>query len=339
MSESAAESPADLVSRLRRRIGDALGPLLALDEPIALLDFPSFPNVGDSCLWLGTIQYLRSLGVRLRYTADSRTYAREHLASLIGGGTILISGGGNLGDLWPVHQPFREAVIAAFPRNRIIQLPQSISFRDPAALARAREVFDRHPDLVLLVRDESSLALARNEFRSPSILCPDMSLALGVLERPAPAVRPIVWLARSDAESAHAPPSTGLGDAVEVVDWRRDRPSLPVALNRIARALPFHRRFMRPLRRPLSRLYEPLARQRLARGCRTLAAGRIVITDRLHGHLLCLLLGIPHLLLDNTYGKNRSFYETWTNRCTIARWCDDPAQALATAREERARGG
>jgi exopolysaccharide biosynthesis predicted pyruvyltransferase EpsI len=32
----------------------------------------------------------------------------------------------------------------------------------------------------------------------------------------------------------------------------------------------------------------------------------------LHAHLLSLLLGIPHAILDNTYGKLGRFLDAWT---------------------------
>jgi pyruvyl transferase EpsO len=37
-----------------------------------------------------------------------------------------------------------------------------------------------------------------------------------------------------------------------------------------------------------------------------------VVTDRLHAHILCLLLGIPHAVLDNSYGKLTRFLDAWT---------------------------
>jgi exopolysaccharide biosynthesis predicted pyruvyltransferase EpsI len=43
-----------------------------------------------------------------------------------------------------------------------------------------------------------------------------------------------------------------------------------------------------------------------------LSSGRVVITDRLHAHLLCLLAGIPHAVLDNSYGKLGGFLDRWT---------------------------
>jgi pyruvyl transferase EpsO len=65
-----------------------------------------------------------------------------------------------------------------------------------------------------------------------------------------------------------------------------------------------------------------------------LGAAACVVTDRLHGHILSVLLGIPHVVLDNSYGKVRSFYETWTAQSDLVDWADSPAEAvhLATGR-------
>ncbi len=75
--------------------------------------------------------------------------------------------------------------------------------------------------------------------------------------------------------------------------------------------------------------YTALARQRLRFGTQLLGSARTVVTDRLHGHILAFLLGVPHVLLNNSYGKNRDFYETWTHSCDLVRWCDSEAEASA----------
>jgi pyruvyl transferase EpsO len=62
------------------------------------------------------------------------------------------------------------------------------------------------------------------------------------------------------------------------------------------------------------------AEHHLSRGCAILSTGRYVLTDRLHGHILCMLLGIPHILLDNSYGKNRGFFEQWTRESDLVRF-------------------
>jgi pyruvyl transferase EpsO len=88
------------------------------------------------------------------------------------------------------------------------------------------------------------------------------------------------------------------------------------------------RRLVRPA---LSRLYVPLAHERLHRGLTLLASGRVVITDRLHGHILCLLMGVPHVVLDNTYGKLSTFRDAWTADVDSAWWASTPAEASAIA--------
>ncbi|MNP69123.1 putative pyruvyl transferase EpsO [compost metagenome] len=40
---------------------------------------------------------------------------------------------------------------------------------------------------------------------------------------------------------------------------------------------------------------------------------RSVQTSRLHGHILSCLMDKPNTLLDNSYGKNSSYYQTWTS--------------------------
>jgi pyruvyl transferase EpsO len=76
-----------------------------------------------------------------------------------------------------------------------------------------------------------------------------------------------------------------------------------------------------------------VAADRLGRGCATLAEGRVVITDRLHAHILCLLLGIPSVIIDNSYGKLRNFYDTWTRGNELAALADGPEQAVSLAME------
>ena len=191
-----------LIASLGRQIDLSLRPLLAGRRRVALLDFPNHSNVGDSAIWLGELAYLRSIeSVGLAYSCDPQSYSRAELARRLGDGTILLSGGGNLGDLWEPSQYLREQVIRDFPGNRIVQLPQSIWFQHRSTVRRARQVFDAHPDLTILVRDRRSLAFAVNEFRTPARLCPDMAFALGALERPCRPRADLVWLCRTDKES------------------------------------------------------------------------------------------------------------------------------------------
>jgi len=325
------DAHAALLTSLARRIDEVLDPLVPADRPVALLDFPQTPNVGDSVIWLGAMAYLTRRGIRPCYHCSNRTYSPASLARRIGDGTILLSGGGNFGDLYRPHQELREAVVRGFPRNRVVQLPQTIHFESREALARARAAFDSHPHVTLLVRDAHSLATARESFRAPSALCPDAGFALGALPRPIVPSHPVVWLARGDKE-APALPREETPAGVVRTDWLHDDPTPLLEFSlRLAQLLRHRPKLRGPLQGMLSRSYEPVARERVRRGSRLLGMGRVVITNRLHGHILCMLLGIRHVVLDNSYGKVSAFYEAWTHTSPLTQWAATEAEALARA--------
>jgi pyruvyl transferase EpsO len=320
----------ELIASLDQKIGEVLKPLVPAGGKCVLLDFPNHGNVGDSAIWLGEKAFLRSINAAVVYTADIATYSKAKLAKRLRGTILFLHGGGNLGDVWPYHQRFREEIIGEFPDVQIIQLPQTIHFKEKANLERARSIFNNHPNLTLLVRDVRSLELARNEFRARSYLCPDMAFMLRGLARPAPPKNKIVWLSRTDMESSGHLDFHREADVYRA-DWRRDPPSLIFRANNF-----LMRRSKTPVlggfARSLSRGYDALARYRLFLGCRILSRGRVVVTDRLHGHILSLLLGIPNVLLDNNYGKVKSFYETWTKNCGLTVWADSLQEAFDAGR-------
>jgi exopolysaccharide biosynthesis predicted pyruvyltransferase EpsI len=328
---SMKSSGMETTGALRWNIAEVMKPILPYGTKCALLDFPNHGNVGDSAIWLGEKAYLESVGASVVYASDRASYSKVRLKKRLRGGVVLLHGGGNLGDLWLPAQRFREQVIADFPDRPIIQLPQTIHFQERKNLDRARSVFNSHSQLTLLVRDRPSLEFARNEFRAPSYLCPDMAFMLGDLRRPASGCK-IVLLARTDKESAgyswpvHGP------DLIQA-DWRSDPRSMIFRANNfLTRQGERKTPILGALAGSLSYAYDAFARHRLVRGCKLLGQGQVVVTDRLHGHILSLLLGIPHILLDNSYGKVRSFYETWTKDCGTAVWATSLERALAAAR-------
>jgi len=331
---SAAPAPGvgtdDLVAALSRKIAALLRRLLSPGGRCALLDFPNYLNVGDNAIWLGQRCALNAVGARLVYTSDQTTYNPEQLTARLGNGTILLQGGGNLGDLWPDHQRFREDVISTFRDVPIVQLPQTINFRRSEALARARAVFNSHPNLTLLVRDRQSLRVAQGAFEAPSLLCPDMAFALGGLSSTGPPRADVLWLCRSDQESAGAEWDRVVAPD-ERQDWSEQAAGFEVHLRAALRRWHRHRIVRKGAWIYTPHLYDVLARQRLAYGCRLLRRGKVVITDRLHGHILSILLGIPHILIDDRYSKVKRFYDTWTAPCTLTSWSESPRAALEMA--------
>jgi pyruvyl transferase EpsO len=322
-----------LLTALRQQITATLEPLVSGHSACALVGFPDSPNVGDSAIWLGELAWLRQAAVRVAYRCHERSYDPNILDTSCPAGIIFLHGGGNLGDLWPRQQRLRERVIHDFPSRLIVQLPQTIHFRDGANLARARAVFDGHPNLTILVRDAASLDIAQREFRTTSVLCPDMAFYLGSVTRPRVPDVDMLWLRRTDLEAVAHGSEIGTRRTF-VTDWLDPRPA---ALRRLRDAFQpvLHRypRRLRLLRQLAEATFDRQASQRMRFGCGLLARGKVVVTDRLHGHILSLLLGIPHVVLDNNYGKLRHFYETWTRPMPQVRWVESPEDALAAAEQ------
>lgn len=332
-----------LVARWSAEIDGILGALLPRGSRVALVNFPNHANAGDPALWLGELAALDRIGAEVVYTASWASYDAATLRRRLGDGTILIHAGANFGDLYPHRQATtRERVLAELPDIRTIQLPQSIHFEDPANRDRLRRLCEEHTDFTLLTREPQSEAYALEHFAVPSLLCPDPAFSLGMRERAGEPRTDVLWLARTDPEAAgyHLPAIYGMD--VEVLDWLAPLPDEPTwpARDRLWRGLneallPRYERgsgLARRLWRLNARSFEPLAERWVDRGCTILARGYVVVTDRLHGHLLSLLQGIPHVVLDNSYGKLRSVYDHWTHQCSLAHWADSPEEALEAAR-------
>lgn len=326
---------AEWITAFCHQIDAVLATLIPRGAVCALLSFPEHGNVGDHAIWLGTLAWLRRQEGEIVYTCGAKTYHPTQLARRLGAnGIILLSGGGSFGDLWPVRQRFREMILASFPHHTIIQLPQTIRFEQEATLERARTVFSPCHNLTVLVRDSASLEVARTQLNVSSLLCPDMAFALGPLTRLSQLSIETLWLWRRSVESCGKIPLPELGDLVR--DWSDGPPSSLMKLSGYCyRQLIAHPRMFSQLQRFSAWTQESLAKAHLELGCRMLDQASVVVTDRLHGHILSLLLGIPHVLLNNTYGKNKQFYETWTHACPLVRWAESPEEAKEHAAQLR----
>jgi hypothetical protein len=110
-------------------IARVLAPLLRDVEGVALVGFPHHWNIGDSVIWAGTLQVLRELGIPVRYVCTPKTYDAAELRLHLPAGPVLLTGGGNFGDVYLDEVALRRRVFEDFPDRHVIQLPQSIWFR------------------------------------------------------------------------------------------------------------------------------------------------------------------------------------------------------------------
>lgn len=322
---------------LGQLIREVFEDIVGARQQFSFLDFPNYSNVGDSAIWLGEVDYFRSRKAQVKYSADYHTYDPAVLNSFHPRGPILLTGGGNFGDLWYHHQRLREGVLREFPNRKIIQLPQSIHFQDRKNMEACKRNIASHRDFILIVRDTNCLEFAQRHFDCKIILCPDMAFAmklsrLPIKTSPEPSVR-AVYLSRSDKESVNKNSQKDMPGLL-IVDWITE--NLPKAskfyqlTRRIERRLGRYGRFLpiQPLRFWTA---ERMAQERLERGCKLICLSKKLVTDRLHGMILGCLLGREVYTFDNSYGKLSSFYQTWGEYLPQVKFFDDERSALEAA--------
>lgn len=347
-------------------------------EQCALLDYPSYFNVGDHLIWLATVFYLTDVvKSKIGYCASVEDFSAQLLEKNVGQAPIILQGGGNFGDLWPDYQEFRERIIAQYRDRPIIIMPQSIYFANPDKLSKTAAIFNAHPNLTIFTRDNYSYELACKHFGNCQVIkSPD--IVFHMVDLPLPGFtfnpkRPILYLCRNDKElnPAFAPEKLDLANIV-VKDWLEDKwiyrgmlknssawywripgmvklvregwqkglsnPGEWISRQNWERNHPYVTK-IKALSFPVTfnRLYNCSVHQfswsLMHSGIYRLKSSSLVITNRLHGHILAILLGIPNIFLPNSYHKNEAFYECWTSQLAFCRFVKKPEQ-IKTAIQE-----
>ncbi|NEO31565.1 MAG: polysaccharide polymerase [Symploca sp. SIO3C6] len=325
-------------------------------DDCALLDYPNHCNVGDHLIWLGEIFYLTDvLKTKINYTANISNFNAEKMEQQIGNAPILLSGGGNLGDLWLHEQNFREKIISRYQDRPIIILPQTVYFSEPENLRKAANIFNNHPNLTLFVRCHQSYKTATKYFYNCRVfMAPDMAFQLvGMpgLKSQKQQKESILFLCREDKELNQEFEADYIGiDQITVEDWsafryKHPQPkiwTIPGMIKVVSEArkqgnlLPREWisrqlwKYLHSYTDKFEQIYDPNMQRKswnfMHHAVYQFSQYDLVITNRLHGHILCLILGIPHVLLPNAYYKNEYFYESWTSQISFCRFVKSATQ-------------
>jgi pyruvyl transferase EpsO len=333
-------SPA-VVNRLANEVARTVGRVLGSADDFVLFDYPDHNNVGDSAIFLGEMAYFRQFRRRLpAYVCRADLCDFERIERRYASSLILIHGGGNFGDVWPSTHEKRERLLDRYRGRHIVQLPQSIKFNSRDRLERTKRSISRHGNFDLLVRDLASYQFAVAEFDCRVTLCPDMALCLGPLQRVGKPSHDLLMLLRRDKERAETlePCMPPLSTGTVVADWAADDPVTRrrSKIDGIGRAMFGGPACVRDVDALRNSFYVELARKRVRRGLRLLSSGRFVIIDRLHAYILCVMLGVPRAVIDNSYGKLSGFIDTWMSGEDRLRTSGNLRAALASWAERSA---
>jgi pyruvyl transferase EpsO len=329
---STALSDTALLARQRSEIDAFFDLYIPADRPVALLQYGWDANVGNHMMWLAVRDYLQRRGIAIAYAAHQFNFRLEDMVRAVGDGPILFLGGVSVSRLWPSHAQVKRIVAAACPDNRLISLPSTMLFVDDEDRQEAGSIFGRHRDVVMMARDPVSARSAREAFPQSVAVATihDSTFLLPPQPRRGTPAHDIIWLSRDDHEStgAAAPGELDTFDWADVTHFGHRLAN--AVLNRARKYAPMSA----PLANPLfNACLDWVSRHVVDRGNRKLDTGKVLVTDRLHPHVLAALRSQPCVLLPDRYGKNRAVYEYSTRNYSSVHWADTPRQALELARE------
>ena len=303
------------ITFLRNRIESSLAPLV--DADYVLWDCPYYSNIGDILIWEGTARFLHANGRRCLDMASKETCRFPELSPDT---VIVLLGGGNFGDLWREHQDFRLKVIAAYPRNRIIVLPQSVYYRNEECMCQDARQMSLHHDLILCARDDVSFETLKSNFTNEVLLLPDMAFCIPY-RKLAGHRRPendrTLFIKRADSELVVAPYAEESLPNTDVHDWptMESQHFVQYLLNKllaVCRHTENHKTLQGLSCRIADfyayRIYRPIC---VRCGVKLVSGYKNILTTRLHVMILSILLHKAVGFFDNSYGKNMAFYRTW----------------------------
>ncbi|WP_265501117.1 polysaccharide pyruvyl transferase family protein [Paracoccus beibuensis] len=280
----------------------------------SVVDYPAYNNMGDLAIWMGQRQVLRDVFRKdPRYVASQQDY-RKDIDKFCTDGIIFINGGGNFGNLWPSHQEFRLRIIRDYPHRKIVQLPQSICFSGPEHLEETKSLIGSHKNFHLCVRDQTSFDFAVREFDCPVYMAPDAAHCIPTYSAET-ATREIFSLVRRDKESSIPDLRDLLSQYGPTADWEgidRYFYENEGAIDRLfRRRLQYKFSSSRIMMSYRLKMYDRLARNSIDKGTKLLSQGEMIVSDRLHAHIICVLMGKRHIAIDNANGKVGEYIRKW----------------------------
>lgn len=295
------------IKQLQGIIDQNLRPLINRDY--YLLEVPYYTNIGDTLIWQGELDYLKTfphkrLGM---YSCESFKYPVITKETL-----IIFQGGGNFGDLWTKHHDFKMNVVAHYPENQFLFMPQTVYFEDENNLKKCADFLSNYK-ATICARDKVSYEILKTHFKNDVLLVPDMAFCMDMTKwnRDCSAQKPLLFK-RIDKELKETELLSALEKQdLDISDWpTMYNTGRPTWLMYKSKSLPNRAPWLADLY--CQNFYRPYL---IRTGVKFLKSHTDIYTTRLHGAILAVMLGMKTTFIDNSYGKNSTFYKTWLEDC------------------------
>lgn len=310
----------DKIIDLQLIIKRELAPLITNDY--VLWGLPYYSNIGDTLIWEGELEFLKSIPHKCIDTCGWDGYRIKPLSKDT---VILITGGGYFGDVWRMAWDNVMNTIEYYPDNPIIILPNTIFYQSKDIMRNDAERMSRLKKLTICVRDNVSYTIAKANFRNKVRLVPDMAFYIDsnyLKQWCKTETDRVLYLKRIDKELGKTEVNIG-NDKVDVHDW----PTMECTPNLTERVFGKISSYSHSskLKHLLGEMilhkseeffaYNFYRKNLTRRGVEFISRYCEVYTTRLHVMILSVLLEKKVYYIDNCYGKLSSFYDTWLADC------------------------
>lgn len=283
------------------------GKKLSLQTPggtprLFFLDAASYNNLGDQAIAEAMSMFLQETCPSKEYVEisemDFPRYFRSLQNTVCPQDILCLSGGGNMGNWYPKYEAIRRKVITSFPDNRIIVFPQTLDYEADSygqrEMARSAEVYNRHSQLTVCAREEKSFK-AMSAIYKHVILVPDIVFYLNQCFHEIQKERSysVGICLRADDESV----------IKEEIRWEFSK-QMERQFSKV--------RTLSTMDERHQVIHKDSRRLLLENKLKQFSDCQVVVTDRLHGMIFCILTGTPCVAIDNRNGKVSSAIKTVT---------------------------
>jgi exopolysaccharide biosynthesis predicted pyruvyltransferase EpsI len=285
---------------------------------LILFELPCFDNLGDHAIAYAGKQFLEDYIKRNTHmqlfiidgwdTIDAINQLKKEIAPE---DIIFCQGGGNIGNLYPFAETFRNKILMAFPTHRIIIFPQTIYFTGDEEGQQAKikniGIYSKCKRITICARDNSSYNMMK-DYYGEGVDVIEMNDIVSYLDKSLCTSTnrdKILLCLRSDKESALTKEDKkllqlyceGLTDKLLVTDTVTG-----IDISRDEREKVLDEKW------------------------KIFGSSRLVVTDRLHGMIFSLITKTPCVVLGNNHHKVKSTYETF-KECEYLYYADSVSDA------------
>lgn len=278
----------------------------SVKNPVFLIFTPEHANLGDHAIAYAESILLNQAGIQYYEITGKTLYKLEQYGylSILNHATILINGGGNLGNLWPLIEKMNRAIIKQNPDSKIYVFPNSIFYGEDEYGRKefeiSKEIYNKHKNLYLCAREKISYDIMKNAYKNVK-LAPDMVFTLNksqeIVER-----KGCLWCMRNDVERTLADDQEDKLKQ-QLVDIYRDN------IKDSNTVLPYD-------------VSVESRKEELERKFKEFKSANLVVTDRLHGMIFAAITGTNCIVINSKSPKMKGCYE-WIKDLEYISFVDD----------------